>query len=310
MFAQSFSIRRVVVVLLLLPCMNQTTRRPKLTIRGCLECVVWLLRAGLVLYLAACVVIAVFQRRLLYFPSVNTSEQVDQLARSAKLERWKDPSGQAIGMKRLSPRQPAVGRVLVVYGNGSCATICAHYADVIQSVAALDVFIVEYPGYADRPGSPSQKSLFRAADEAFQLLATNGPVYVVGESLGTGVAAYLAGTHPNKVAGVVLLAPYNRLADAAQYHYPILPVHLLLVDRFPSEDYLRNYHGPVGVLVTSQDQVVPEKFGRRLYDRYPGPKRLWEFSLADHGTVMFQPPKVWKQIIVFLQGNQQTTKHE
>jgi pimeloyl-ACP methyl ester carboxylesterase len=231
------------------------------------------------------------------------------MAQSARLERWTDSSGQAIGMKRLSPKQPAEGWVLVVYGNGSCATACAHYADVIQDVAAFDVFIVEYPGYADRPGSPNQKSLFRAADEAFQLLATNRPIYLVGESLGTGVAAYLAGTHPDKVAGVVLFAPYNRLANAAQYNYPFLPVHLLLVDRFPSEDYLRNYHGPVGVLVAGQDQVVPEKLGRRLYDKYPGPKQLWEFSLADHGTVMFQPSNVWKQIITFLQTNQPALKH-
>jgi pimeloyl-ACP methyl ester carboxylesterase len=256
------------------------------------------------------VVVAIFQRRLIYIPPVYTSEQVDQLARTAKLERWKDPSGQDIGMKRLSPQQPAMGRVLIVYGNGSCATGCAHYADVIQGIAAFDVFIVEYPGYADRPGSPSQKSLFRAADEAFQLLATNGPVYLVGESLGTGVAAYLAGTHPNQVTGVVLFAPYNRLADAAQYHYPFLPVHLLLVDRFPSKDYLRNYYGPVGVLVAGEDQVVPEKLGRHLYDGYAGPKRLWEFPLDDHGSVMERLPNVWKQIIAFWQANQQAPKRE
>ncbi len=283
--------------------MSQTTRRTKLTIRGCLDCVVWLLRAGLVFYLAGCVVVAIFQRRLIYIPPVYPSEQVEQMARTAKLERWKDLTGQNIGMKRPSPRQPAEGRVLIVYGNGSCATGCAHYADVIQGIAAFDVFIVEYPGYADRPGSPSQKSLFRAADEAFQLLATNRPVYLVGESLGTGVAAYLAGTHPDQVAGVVLFAPYNRLADAAQYHYPILPVDLLLVDRFPSEDYLRNYHGPVGVLVAGQDQVVPEKLGRRLYDGYAGPKRLWEFTGDDHGTIMFRLPNVWQQIIAFWQTN-------
>ena len=47
---------------------------------------------------------------------------------------------------------------------------CARYADVIQKVAALDVFILEYPGYADRAGQPSQDSLFRAADEGLQLL--------------------------------------------------------------------------------------------------------------------------------------------
>ena len=171
------------------------------------------LRRALPVDLTGC---AAFQRRLIYFPPRFRPEQVDQLAQSAKLERWKNTSGQAIGMKRLSPKQPAVGRVLVVYGNGSCATGCAHYADVIQDVSAFDVFILEYPGYADRPGSPSQKSLFRAADEAFQLLATNGPVYLVGESLGTGVAAYLAGTHPDQVAGVILLGAYNRLTDVAQ----------------------------------------------------------------------------------------------
>lgn len=308
MFAKVFSIRSTGRVLLFSPCMGQTIQRSKPVVLTRLLRL--LLVSCLSLYLVICLAIAIFQRRLMYFPTVFTSEQVEQMAQSAKLERWKNPSGQAVGMKRLSPQQPAAGQVLIVYGNGSCATACAHYADVIQGIAAFDVFILEYPGYADRPGSPSQKSLFRAADEAFQLLATNKPVYLVGESLGTGVAAYLAGTHPDKVAGAVLLAPYNRLADAAQYHYPILPVHLLLVDRFPSEDYLRNYHGPVGVLVAGEDQVVPEKLGRRLYDGYAGPKRLWEFPLDDHGSVMDRLPKVWEQIIAFWQANQPVPKRE
>ena len=231
-----------------------------------------------------------------------TREQVDDFARAAKLERWKNSGGQAVGMKRLSPVQPAEGRVLLVYGNGSCATGCARYADVIQKAAALDVFILEYPGYADRAGKPSQESLFRAADEGMRLLGTNAPVYLVGESLGTGVAAYLAGTYPGKVAGVVLLAPYNRLADVAQYHVRILPVHWLLVERFPSEDYLRQYHGPVGVLVGGKDHVVPERFGRRLYEGYAGPKRMWEFPEANHWTVTQRTPGEWKEIVDFWHG--------
>ena len=167
----------------------------------------------------------------------------------------------------------------------------------------MDVFIVEYPGYADRPGAPSERLLEESADEAFQSLKTNGPVYLVGESLGTGGACWLAGKHPDKIAGVVLLAPYNTLTDVAQEHMPLLPVHLLLVDRFPSEKYLRNYSGPIAVLVGGNDQVVPERFGRRLYDGYAGPKRLWEFPEGDHGMVMEQPPEIWKQIIDSLQAN-------
>src|ERR1039458_1120106 len=255
------------------------------------------------LYLAACLGCASWQRRLIYYPPVFMTQQVDDFTRASKLERWTNPAGQAVGMKRLSPTQPAVGRVLLTYGNGSCATGCARYADVIQKAAALDVFILEYPGYADRPGKPSQTNFFRAADEALRLLGTTAPLYLVGESLGTGVAAYLAGTHPRAVAGVVLLAPYNCLADVAQYHAPVLPMHWILADRFSSEVYLRQYHGPVAVLVAGKDMVVPEKFGRRLYDRYAGPKRLWEYPGANHGTVTQRPPADWKEIIDFWHGS-------
>ena len=162
---------------------------------------------------------------------------------------------------------------------------------------------VEYPGYADRTGAPTEKSLEIAAAEALQSLGTNSPIYLLGESLGTGVATWLAGAHADRVAGVVLLAPFNSLTDVAQAHMPILPVHLILVDRFPSEKYLHTYHGPMAVLVGGEDQVVPEKFGRCLYDRYDGPKRLWEFPNLNHGTVMDQPQAVWGQIFAFLRAN-------
>lgn len=225
------------------------------------------------------------------------------MAQAAGLERWKNSAGESIGLKRLSPKQPAAGSVLIVYGNASYAAGCAHYADAIQGLAALDVFIVEYPGYADRPGSPSQSSLLRAADEAFQLLPTNGPVYLVGESLGTGIAAYLAGTHPDKVAGMVLISPYNRLTDVAQYHMPIFPVRLMLTDRFPSQDYLRSYHGPVGMVVDGHDYVIPKKFGLRLYNGYGGRKQLWEFPTGEHSAIAEPLAKFWNEVIEFWQTN-------
>jgi pimeloyl-ACP methyl ester carboxylesterase len=243
------------------------------------------------------------QRRLIYFPPPRRADEVEKYAASQNLERWTNPAGEPIGWKRLSPIQPPQGQVLITHGNAGCAFQCGHYADAIQQAALLDVYIVEYPGFENRPGSPTERNLDRAADEALQLLATNRPIYLVGESLGTGVATYLAGKHPDAISGVVLLAPYNNLAAVGQAHMVILPVGLLLVDRFPSEKYLRAYHGPVAMLVGGQDNVVPERFGRRLYDAYDGPKHLWEFPEGNHGTVMLQPPKVWRQIIEFWQAN-------
>ncbi len=281
--------------------MNQNTQRPKPVV---LSRVVWLLLLVCSsLYLLGCVVMAIAQRSFIYFPSVFTREQVDQVAYSAQLERWTNSAGQFIGLKRLSPKQPAEGTVMILYGNGSTAIGCEHYVNDIQSVAAFDVFILEYPGYEDRPGSPNQSSLFNAAKEAFDILPTNQPIYLVGESLGTGVASYLAGTYPDKVAGMVLISPFNRMTDVAQNHFPLLPVRLLLVDRFPSENYLRHYHGKVGVTVDGRDTIVPEKFGLRLYNGYAGPKKLWEFPGGGHCEIMEQPSKFWKEAVEFWQTN-------
>jgi len=195
---------------------------------------------------------------------------------------------------------------MILYGNGSTAIGCEHYVNDLQSAAPLDVFILEYPGYEDRPGSPSQASLFSAADEAFQALSINHPIYLVGESLGSGVASYLAGTYSNKIAGIVLISPFNCLTDVAQNHYPELPVHAILVDRFPSEEYLRYYHGKVGVMVDGRDTVVPEKFGLRLYHGYAGPKKLWEFPGGGHCEIMEPASKFWKEVVEFWQTDQRS----
>jgi uncharacterized protein len=266
------------------------------------------LLVGTACYVAACIGCASFQRSMIYFPQKFTPEQADKVAQAANLERWTNSAGGYVGLKRRSPRQPADGQVLITYGNGSDAAGCAHYADAVQSVAAFDVFILEYPGYADRSGSPSQRSLFLAANEAFLLLDTNTPIYLLGESLGSGVAAHLAGTHPDKIAGAILISPYNRLTSVAQHHLPILPVGLLLVDRFPSEDYLRQYHGPVGMVVGGRDTVVPEKFGLRLYIGYAGPKRLWEFPQAGHIEIPEPATNFWREVVGFWQTKRLSAK--
>src|ERR1700722_15039523 len=232
-----------------------------------------LLAVLIIAYMGLCTFMAAAQRHLLYFPQVFNSAQVDQAAQSAGLQRWTNSSGANIGLKRLAPQQPAQGSVMVLYGNGSSATGSAHYADDIQQAAALDIYILEYPGYEDRPGKPSEKSLFAAAAEGLQMLPTNKPVYLIGGSLGSGVASYLAGTYPTQIVGLVLISPFTSVQDVAKYRYPALPISLLLVDKFRSDRYLQDYHGKVGIIVDSLDDVVPQKFGLRLYNGYNGPKK-------------------------------------
>lgn len=270
--------------------------------RRCTPChyVVTAIVVAIVCYLAMGGTIAVAQN-FLYYPRVYSAARVDQMAQFLNLQRWTNATGVNIGLKRPSPSQPACGSILIFYGNGSTAAGCAHYANVIQKVAAMDVYILEYPGYEDRPGTPSERSIFDAASEGLQMIPANRPIYLIGASLGSGVASYLAGTFTNRIAGVVLLSPFTSITDVAQDLFPDLPVSSFLVDRFPSEDYLRNYHGKVGISIDGKDTVVPEKFGLRLFKGYDGPKKLWRFPYGAHCQLSNPETKFWHEAVVFWQ---------
>jgi hypothetical protein len=262
-----------------------------------------LLTCLVIFYLGICVLMALIQRSLEYVPRVYDSASVDQHASSVGLTRWTDATGANIGFKRLAAKQPSSGSVMVTYGNGSIATDCGHYADDLQNITNVDVYILEYPGYEDRLGTPTQANLFAAASEAFQTLPTNQPIYLVGESLGTGVASYLAGTFTNRITGIALISPFSSAADVAQYRYPILPVRLLIDDPYKSQNYLRNYRGKVAITVDGRDTVVPEKFGLRLYNSYNGPKKLWEFPDGNHCQITGSQAQFWKEAMEFLGTN-------
>jgi len=269
---------------------------PQPTFRRRILSMIWIC---LGLYVLAALTVMFLQRGMIYHPSRAPGTVLSELARAEGFAPWVNTAGQRIGWKSLQSAGTSRSRALIFQGNAGFALDRADYAKALQQATGFDVFILEYPGYGDRPGAPSQKALCDAAEEAFQLLSINGPVHLVGESLGTGVAAYLAGAHPKSVGGLFLFTPFNNLASVAQRHMPIFPVRWMLWDRFPSDEYLKNYRGPVAVMLAANDEVVPNKFGRRLFDGYAGPKKLWEARNSGHSDVLNQPPEFWKEVAAF-----------
>ncbi len=253
-------------------------------------------------YAVMLLVAAVFQRRLLYYPQALTTEFAAERAVSHGLEPWRNASGQHIGWK-LPSRQPPVASVLVAHGNAGSALDRTYVARPLHDAAAVDVYLLEYPGYGLRDGSPSMATLLAAGDEAFALLPANLPRYLVGESLGSGVAAHVAGTRGAEVAGVALFMPFDNLANVAQAAIPFLPVSLVLRDRFSPEQSLATYRGPLKVVLAEFDEVIPPRFGQRLYDGYAGPKELQVVAGARHNDPAEQTPGWWKRVFAFWEAN-------
>lgn len=235
------------------------------------------------------------QRQLIYFPSRASEVELLSQAPRIGLEPWRDAKGQLIGW-RSPPKGAGRRRVLVFHGNAGYAQHRRYFAAGLQRLnEGWDVYLVEYPGYGARPGSPAEGTIKTAAREALDALPEKrpAPVYLIGESLGSGVACHLAAARPDQIAGMLLVTPFTSLGDLAAQHYPPFLTRWLLSERYDCAADLRNYAGPVAFLLAGQDEIVPARLGQRLHDGYRGPKWLRIDSHARHNTVDYAPAAPW-----------------
>ena len=251
-------------------------------------------------YCLLVLIVALLQRSIMYHPPHLTAEELRPIAERNRLQPWTNEFGLRIGWYRPAPRGSRDTTVLIVHGNSGSAAGREYIFDPLQEGMNAEVFVLEYPGFADRPGSPSQESLLSAASEAFRLITNRGQVVLVGESLGTGLACFLASQTPKQIAGVILLVPYDNTINAAQSRFPWIPARLLLRDRFMSDEWLPQYNGPVVFAVAEKDEVLPAALGQRLHDLYPGPKQLVICPGVGHFEGAARPKDFWRDAWAFI----------
>ena len=222
------------------------------------------------------------QRSLLYLPDRSRP----QLGRLADLGVREVAVNTADGLSLVSwYRPPDNGAPVVVYFHGNGGHI-GYRADRMRRVAeaGFGVLMPEYRGYGGNPGSPSETGLFADGEAALNFLRAEGidlrRLVLYGESLGTGVAVYLAAQHD--VAALILESPFTSIAAVAQYHYPVVPVAWLLRDRFDSGSRIENVKAPFLVVHGGRDQIVPTRFTKALYAIAPEPKEIWFSADAGH----------------------------
>ena len=262
-----------------------------------------MLITAFLVFIVLCICGCAVQRRLLYFPTKLPPAVAAQEATLGGFIPWKNGSGQIIGWE-IPANGTSIGSVLIVHGNAGCAINRGYLAQPIHEAANADVFVLEYPGYGAREGSPGKKTFDAAAEEAFRLLPPKAPKYIVSESIGTGVACDLAKEHTKEIAGIALLAPYHNLASVAQHRIWFLPTYFLLLDRFNPRKSLKSYHGPVKFVVAGSDEIIGPASGIRLFKSYTGPKDLQILAGAHHNDVASQPPEWWKKVFSFWNENE------
>jgi fermentation-respiration switch protein FrsA (DUF1100 family) len=226
-----------------------------------------------------------FQRRMVYLPLTQTVPAVETVLPGATEAVLRTADGLELGAWFLpAAAGPARRAVIVFNGNAGDRSYRAPLARALAR-AGFSVLLFDYRGYGGNPGRPSEAGLredARAARRWLEERAEVDPAEVVyfGESLGCGVALALSAERPP--LALVLRSPFPSLTEVGRWHYPFLPVRLLLRDRFECLDLGRRLACPLLVVAGEADRIVPASMSRRLYEAAPEPKRFVLVAGADH----------------------------
>jgi pimeloyl-ACP methyl ester carboxylesterase len=147
------------------------------------------------------------------------------------------------------------------------------------------IYLLHYRGYGGSSGKPSEGALFADALTLFDEVHSKHPqIDVVGRSLGSGIAVYLASLRP--VSRLVLVTPYDSLQELAALQFPYLPVRWLLLDKFESWRFAPQVTAPTLIITAESDEVIPRASSELLRSRFKsGVASFKTVAGAGHNTI-------------------------
>ena len=265
--------------------------------------------ALIAIYLLLLAFYALKQRSLIYYPATVSLELARQQAVALGATPWIGPDGQWWGWTREAAGahpEALPKRALVFHGNAGMALNRGYYAGLLAGFdesGPWSVYVFEYPGYGPRSGEPGEEAFARAADAAVdQLLAEAAtPLLILGESLGSGVAAGVAHRRPEAVDALVLVTPFDSLVHVARHHMPWLPAGWLLRDRYDNLDALKAFDKPLVVVTAGRDTIIPPHRAEPLVQQHTGDVLHSTQPQAGHNTMRFAPDHPpWQAVDRFL----------
>ena len=193
------------------------------------------------------------------------------------------PQPPSVENRRIGKIYSDPGVVLFFHGN---AGNISHRLDSLAIFHALGLatLIIDYRGYGESTGSPSEQGTYRDAEAAWNYLVGERGIaperiIVFGRSLGGAVAAWLASRV--RPGGVIIESCFSSGTDMAKRLYPFLPARLITRLRYPVTDYVRDIQSPLLVVHSRDDEIIPFDMGQAIFRAAPEPKSFLALN-GDH----------------------------
>ncbi len=241
-----------------------------------------LVNTGIILllfYLVILVVIYFKQDGMFYFPE----KEIWQTPRDINLEyteiNFRTKDGINISGWYI-PAYKEKGVLLFCHGN---AGNISHRLDSIKIFNSLNlsVLIFDYRGYGRSNGKPSESGTYLDAEAAWDYLVdvkqkSPEKIILFGRSLGGAVAAEIA--LRENPAGLIIESSFTSVPDIGKKFYPWFPVKLISKFRYSTIDKIGLIKCPKLIIHSPEDEIIPFKHGKYLYEKASPPKEFLEIK--------------------------------
>ncbi len=195
------------------------------------------------------------QRKMIYYPT----EQINH----GFMEKTIENEGENIKVIVLNPEQ----KNAIIYFGGNAENVVYSTLD-FQQLASNTVYLVNYRGYSGSTGKPTEQGLYSDALAIYdEITNSHANISVIGRSLGSGVATYLASQRP--ISKLMLATPFDSLQSIAQAQFWIYPSSIILQDKYRSIDRVKDIDSKTLILIAENDHIVPYKNSINLVNSFP-----------------------------------------
>lgn len=241
-------------------------------------------------YAGLALLLFLFQSRLVYYPETERRIAVTPDRIGLPFEDIHLTTSDGVALHGwFVPAPQSRGTVLFFHGN---AGNISHRLDSVQMFHRLgySTFIIDYRGYGNSSGTPSEQGTYRDAEAAWSYLfeqrhIPSCRIVLFGESMGGAIAAWLASRE--KPAALVIASSFTSVPDLAQQIYPYLPVRWLARIRYDTREYLKAVAAPVLVAHSPQDEIISYEHGQALFAAANPPKQFLELAGGHNDGFIF-----------------------
>ncbi len=266
------------------------------------------------LYVAILGLVFWFQPKLVYFPLKGVPMATPQ-ARGLAYERVTLPTEDGEQLAAWWIPAPASttarGTVLLFHGNAGNIAQRIDYAKMFYDMGYATL-LVDYRGYGESTGEPSEAGTYRDAAASWTWLTKvrgNKPSQIVifGESLGGGIATWLAVRQSDTAPRALILAStFTSVPDLGAAIYPWLPVRWLSHIHYNNLANIERIRVPLLIAHSPQDEIIPYAHGQRLFATAHEPKAFLELAGGHNEGFVFAREAWVRAVREFLERN--TTK--